>query len=295
MAGCPSRERGNDEVRPERRRSLASVGASALTTTRARLADGHSWKPLAQVDPSANRRALTMYTRGMFKGLRRRFEMLVYTRGTGRICPLCGWEGDHFLRAGAPGWQRPDARCPQCDSLERHRLAYLRLQPELPSGQLTLHVAPEPTIQHWLESISDDYLSIDLDGQRAMQAMDITALPLEDACRTLVYCSDVLEHVPDDAAAIREMRRVLTPTGHAVVQTPVWGEVTDEDLSVTDKELRRSRFGQADHVRVYGMDIVERLRRGGFAVETLDADDLPSAAVTMHSLGASKLFRCRPV
>jgi SAM-dependent methyltransferase len=78
----------------------------------------------------------------------------------------------------------------------------------------------------------------------------------------------VLEHVPDDRRAMRELHRILAPGGWAVLQTPVRSKLTrtDEDPSVTDPAERIRRFGQADHVRVYGADFEDRLRDAGFAV-----------------------------
>ena len=147
----------------------------------------------------------------------------------------------------------------------------------------------------WLRPLSDDYLSIDLDGRKAMAAMDLTALRLPDASFSLVYASHVLEHVPDDAAAIAEMRRVLAPGGLAVVQVPVRGDVTDEDLTITDPGERLRRFDQHDHVRVYGFDVVRRLEGEGFVVEVLDVSSLDPAMVELHRLSwhmTRQIFVC---
>lgn len=52
-------------------------------------------------------------------------------------------------------------------------------------------------------------------------------LPFSDASFDVVIATDVLEHVPDDQAAVREMFRVLRPGGLAVVTVPamriLWG------------------------------------------------------------------------
>lgn len=45
-------------------------------------------------------------------------------------------------------------------------------------------------------------------------------LPFEDATYDCVLCTEVLEHLPDPLAAMREISRVLKPGGHAFVTTP---------------------------------------------------------------------------
>ena len=46
------------------------------------------------------------------------------------------------------------------------------------------------------------------------------AIPLEDASVDLVWCSEVLEHVPDTASLLSEARRVLRTGGRLLVTTP---------------------------------------------------------------------------
>lgn len=233
---------------------------------------------------------------------KRRIRGLLETRGTGRECPLCGWTGRQFLSFGRRPYVQPDAQCPRCGSLERDRLAYILLKDRIGPGQVTLHSSPEPALQPWLKAISASYLSIDLEGLGAMRAMDLTALSLPDESHTLVYCSNVLEHIPDDASAIGEIRRVLKRGGYAVIVVPVRGDTTDEDWTVTDPQERHRRYGQADHVRFYGLDIIDRLKAPGFLVTRLQVSQLDDELVARHGLARSdsraalqQTFLCKAV
>jgi ubiquinone/menaquinone biosynthesis C-methylase UbiE len=49
---------------------------------------------------------------------------------------------------------------------------------------------------------------------------DIEAMPFADGAFGTVLCTEVLEHVPDPAAAIREFRRVLQPGGILIGSVP---------------------------------------------------------------------------
>ncbi|MEO0983452.1 MAG: class I SAM-dependent methyltransferase [Pseudomonadota bacterium] len=49
---------------------------------------------------------------------------------------------------------------------------------------------------------------------------DATRLPFEDDRFEAVICSEVLEHLPDYHAALREMRRVLKPDGRLCITVP---------------------------------------------------------------------------
>lgn len=201
----------------------------------------------------------------------------------GRECPICGWQGYQFAKGGASNKARFDCLCPSCGSSERHRLAYLIVDGlDYLDFSAVLHVAPEKELTKYIKTRSKDYLSVDLFAE-AMAKMDITALDLPDESKSLIWISHVLEHVPDDAAAISEMYRVLKPGGAAVVQVPVWRETTYEDFSITDPQERIKHFYQADHVRLYGMDIVERFEQGGFEVEVHRAQDLGPEIMLKHN------------
>jgi SAM-dependent methyltransferase len=215
--------------------------------------------------------------------IRRIFYHLNNRFGSGRECPICGWQGYEFDLAGAANKVRFDCLCPSCGSLERHRLAYLVASKlDYLDFSAVLHVAPEEELTRYIKSRSNDYLSVDL-FEGAMAKMDITALDLPDESKSLIWVSHVLEHVPDDEAAIAEMYRVLRTGGAAVVQVPIWRETTYEDFNITDPQARIKHFCQIDHVRLYGIDIVQRFEKGGFKVEVHRAQDLGPELMLKHN------------
>ncbi len=148
-------------------------------------------------------------------------------------------------------------------------LQRLELRGDISLSGAMLHVAPEPALAAKFKT-RHDYVSIDRAAGRAMRAMDVTAIEFADQSFDAVLCNHVLEHVPDDRAAMSEILRVLKPGGWGSLQVPIKGETTEEDLSITDPRERRRRYGQEDHVRQYGRDYHERLRAAGFDVLALD-------------------------
>lgn len=198
---------------------------------------------------------------------------------------------------------RANAQCPGCGSLERHRLLWLYLQERtnlLHAEHTVLHLAPEAVMAEIFRKLPNvRYLSGDLDPADetgAMVALDVTALPCRDDAIDVIICSHVLEHVADDHQAMTELRRVLSPTGWAIIQSPLDSslERTLEDPTVVDPAERERLFGQRDHVRQYGRDYGSRLERAGFTLR-IDAfaASLDPAAVREYGLLPEDLYVCR--
>ena len=51
---------------------------------------------------------------------------------------------------------------------------------------------------------------------------DLTAIPVPDSTYDLVLCTQVMEHVPDPLAVLREFHRVLKPGGQAWLTAPLF-------------------------------------------------------------------------
>jgi SAM-dependent methyltransferase len=138
-----------------------------------------------------------------------------------------------------------------------------------------LHVAPEPVFDAMLRKITGlIYITADLSDARAMERIDVMHIPHPDGSFDVIYCSHVLEHVRSDSRAIRELHRVLEPDGWVVLQVPIIGERTYEDLSVKSPASRRRMFGHPDHVRRYGTDFKDRLEDAGFRVDVVSAEEI---------------------
>jgi SAM-dependent methyltransferase len=214
-------------------------------------------------------------------------------RGEGRECPCCGGRFRRMSRRRISGW---GGICPRCRSHPRHRsIALLLARGDLP-GRRLLHFAPEPLLDPvFARRPGVERVTADLHAPADLR-LDITKMDLPDGSFDLILCSHVLEHVPDDRAAMRELRRVLSEAGLALVLVPYRPEVTTyEDPSITSPLDRMVAFGQQDHVRIYGSDLPDRLREAGFEVEDRTAGELFDAeSVARGELDPDEhLFLCR--
>lgn len=220
----------------------------------------------------------------MLRPLLKPIMVAYYSLGSSKSCNLCGWTGWKFRQIPRPEKPAPVDLCPRCGSQARHRLVHYLLCGKIGDNHRTLHCAPEHFVVTWLKGISSTYLSIDLNPKLAMQQEDLTNLSMKDYSYTLVWCSHVLEHIPNDRKAMQEIYRVLEPGGRAVVQVPIYGQETYEDFSVTNANERIKHFKQHDHVRIYGMDIIVRLKSVGFNVNVLDITNIEKSDIERFCL-----------
>lgn len=63
-------------------------------------------------------------------------------------------------------------------------------------------------------------LAAENDSSWIVARADVTKLPFADGCFDAVICAEVLEHIPENRAAVAEMLRVLKPGGDLVVTVP---------------------------------------------------------------------------
>ena len=120
-----------------------------------------------------------------------------------------------------------------------------------------LHFAPEYAIRNQVQLYSNiEYITTDIAMEDVNLHMDIMDLLFRDSSFDVIMCSHVLEHVDNDLVAMRELHRILKPSGWALLQVPLDPnlETTKEDPSITSPVQRKQLFGQEDHVRLYGRD-----------------------------------------
>lgn len=199
-------------------------------------------------------------------------------------CPICRSLLTHFVDFRG----RQNAQCPICRCLERHRFSALVIEDRIPGRQVprTLHFAPEPVVSVYLKALTTEkYVTADLFSPKVDIQCDIADTPFEDGEFDIIYCSHVLEHVPHDRVAMKELLRILRPGGVALIMVPIGKSPTDEDPEkAATPELRRLNYGQEDHVRRYGLDIVDRLEEAGFQVDLISTSD-PAYKLPMAKFG----------
>ncbi len=194
-------------------------------------------------------------------------------RGNKVSCPVCGKTFRKFLPYGYTRNNKDNRLCPNCLSLERHRLLWMYFEKKTDYFNRqteVLHIAPEqPFIKRFKKNQQWKYVTADLFSPIADVKTDIRDMKeFANDSFDLIICNHVLEHIDKEQKALKELNRVLKPGGWAILQVPIDYslEHTFEDDRITDKKERERIFGQYDHVRVYGRDYPERLRQVGFHV-----------------------------
>jgi SAM-dependent methyltransferase len=229
------------------------------------------------------------------RALRLRLRLLRH-RGDRVHCPLCGHSFDTFKDAP----NRPNAVCWRCGAQERHRAQWLllRQRPELlRHAESLLHLAPEWSLRRQLAATPGlRYVTADLHDPAADLKLDLQATRLPDASFDAVICSHVLEHVPDDHAAMYELRRITRRWCLVMVPLDLGRARTLEDPAITTPQERERAYWQHDHVRLYAPDIEQRLRKASFQIERIEPErEFGAATMTRCRLEPSDwMFLCRP-
>lgn len=228
----------------------------------------------------------------------RKRHLLDTLEGNAVACNVCQWEGARFT----DDLWHPGTICPQCLSQVRHRMLVAVLdgltlvnapaETGLLAGKEVLHFAPERQLRERIRSTAAHHVTADFDRGDCDMRLDLSRMPeVSDASFDTLIACDVLEHVLDDTAAFREIFRVLKPGGLAILTVPQRDSPasTDEDSTVTSESDREHRFGQKDHVRMYGDDFAARAVAAGLTVQTIDHAAFATETVARHVLHPPQL------
>ncbi|MFK5976874.1 MAG: methyltransferase domain-containing protein [Sulfurovum sp.] len=212
-------------------------------------------------------------------------------KGNSYLCPFCGYSSKDLAPIGYDfpviiekqviGAGKRDAGCYKCGSIDRERLVYIYLKHIMKifnnkGKQLKiLHFAPEKNLSKTILDFGfNDYTCGDLFTEgysypNSVKNINVLNISYNEKTFDLIICNHILEHIPNDIDAMKELFRVLKNGGKAILQVPISKNTdkTFEDFSITEPNQREIVFGQFDHIRIYGQDYSKRLSSVGFSVE----------------------------
>jgi len=206
------------------------------------------------------------------------------------------------------GMRRFSDQCPICHSSARERLIWFwmtragqgfRFGPDI----TTAHLAPEKGLSRKIrQAAPSGYTAYDFEPSRYRHLdhvahADLSKLPMPDESVDLFVCNHVLEHVPDVALALSQIRRVMKPGATAVLQVPIaikLDAMIELDPASSGEERIRV-LGQDDHLRLFNpADYRAALEQAGFAVELYDPFEDNDLLATQWQLDPfEKLYLCR--
>lgn len=142
-------------------------------------------------------------------------------------CPVCntplrgflpgGKQNDIACKHGIIGaGYRLTKSCPVCWSIDRERLLFCFFEETnmIDNCYKILHFAPEINLKKYIEKrCRGEYITADLYDENVMKKIDVSHIPYKDDTFDLIICNHVLEHVPDDKAAVSEIYRTLKEVG----------------------------------------------------------------------------------
>jgi hypothetical protein len=208
-------------------------------------------------------------------------------------CNLCGWSGRRFYPNTGAGYHEQDSICPGCMASDRYRSLYeimRRCTSVFTPGNKIVEVAPLRSLETIFRRYPGlDYVSFDIE-LHAMERGDITNMRYENDSVDWFICFHVLEHVPDEAAALAEMHRVLRPGGSALLQVPMdWAASATREYGAPDPR-------DVGHVRRHGRDFAQRIAAAGFDVNKLDpVGRLDMALISREGLSPEPIFMATAV
>lgn len=230
-----------------------------------------------------------------FQSLKRIYTRIdrVFNRlGNKRKCYICGKTFNRFSKydAGAEnvlefrrrldgvGSDIDNFGCMYCGSHDRERHLYmffdkLKLWDTIKNSRV-LHFAPEKNLTDRIKSLEPkEYVPADICPHNSqIQRVDIVDIQFGNSVFDFIICNHVLEHVKEYKIALKEIYRILSNGGTAIMQTPYSRllKANFEDENINTDDLRCFFYGQKDHCRIFSEEnLFGDLRDSGFKLNVI--------------------------
>ena len=218
------------------------------------------------------------------------FYRSFFYRGKQVYCEICNWQGTQFF----------DGKCPKCNSLPRTRLIPFALgyfELIKPKAKI-LHIAPNSHEYKYIRRTFPELSIYDRLNIRNVKyiniVQDLTQTNLESNQYDLAIAWHVLEHIPADIKAIKEVYRLLKPKGHFLVSVPIYPKgnaKTFEDSKLPYKVFEKVH-GHYDHCRSCGLDYYQRFEDCGFKTNTLFVNEFDDKKKKYFGLRTDHVVWC---
>lgn len=183
-----------------------------------------------------------------------------------------GIKSDFFRENGVIGGGcRKRVVCPNCEANDRIRwIDYVieNYSDMYIKEKSILHIAPEKIIRNKIRKVNKErYITGDIQEGVADYVVDIMDMNYPNEYFDYVILNHVMEHVPDEKKAFEEIIRCLKSQGILMISFPIsLKQKTYENIAVQSEQQRLEHYGQKDHCRLYGLDVMERISSYGFIV-----------------------------
>jgi len=127
----------------------------------------------------------------------------------------------------------------------------------VPSGSMVLdagagHAPYEHLFDHARYEAADFNKVVGKKYTQQTYICDLASIPVEDARFDYVVFNQVMEHLPDPSAVLRELRRVLKPGGQMICSTPLFYEEHDTPYDF----YRYTQYGLRHLLNEAGFELV---------------------------------------
>ena len=198
-------------------------------------------------------------------------------RGGLRECPICRWRGHRFRNFLSADEIIRHCICPGCGSFDRHRQLVLGVRRELQEPG-----APAPAVMVGLSLSSAMRFLVEHEGlPRCFRSdyerdskrfdpdllVDLRHAPLRSGTVDWIFCSHVLEHIPELDVCVDEILRVLRPGGVAWLQVPF------EPGLAHSRSIRIDPYRAHAHAWQFAPDFGNLIQRPGWHVTEVIAGE----------------------